>query len=91
MQKESKNDWFNRLVARIRQAINKVNKYIAENKKIATNLSNKPSSQWFESLEKVYDLDISVRKVNKNVKRANKKDSHMTVFLWRHHPDLNWG
>ena len=41
--------------------------------------------------EKVYDSDIIIRKVNENVKTANKKDSHMTVFLWRHHPDLNWG
>lgn len=22
---------------------------------------------------------------------TTKKDSHTTVFLWRHHPDLNWG
>ena len=90
MQKESKKDWFNRLVARIRQAMDKVNKYVTENKK-ATNLSNKSSSQWLEPLEKVYDFDIIVRKVNESVNRANKKDSHMTVFLWRHHPDLNWG
>ena len=80
----------NRLVARIRQAIDKVKKHIAENKK-ATNLSNKSSSQWLEPLEKVYDFDIIVRKVNESVNRANKKDSHLTVFLWRHHPDLNWG
>ena len=90
MQKESKKDWFNRLVARIRQAMDKVKKYVAENKK-ATNSSNKSSSQWLEPLEKVYDFDIIVRKDNENVKSANKKDSHMTVFLWRHHPDLNWG
>lgn len=90
MQKESKKDWFNRLVARIMQAMDKVKKYVVENKK-ATNLSNKSSSQWLEPLEKVYDFDIIIRKVNVTVKRANKKDSHMTVFLWRHHPDLNWG
>lgn len=90
MQKESKKDWFNRLVARIMQAMDKVKKYVVKNKK-ATNLSNKSSSQWLEPLEKVYDFDIIIRKVNVTVKRANKKDSHMTVFLWRHHPDLNWG
>lgn len=61
------------------------------NKEKVTNLSNKSSTQWLESLEKVYDSDIIIRKFNENVKRANKKDSHMTVFLWRHHPDLNWG
>ena len=33
MQKESKNDWLNRLVARIRQAMDKVKKYVTENKK----------------------------------------------------------
>ena len=27
---------------------------------------------------------------NKFIK-LKKKDSHTTVFLWRHHPDLNWG
>ena len=90
MQKESKKDWFKCLVARIRQAIYKVKKYVTKNKK-TTNLSNKSSSQWLESPEKVYDFDIIVRKVNESVNRANKKDSHMTVFLWRHHPDLNWG
>lgn len=36
MQKESKKDWFNRLVAHIRQAMDKVKKYVTENKK-ATN------------------------------------------------------
>lgn len=90
MQKESKKDWFNRLVASIRLAMDKVKKYVTKNKK-ATNSSNKSSTQWLESLEKVYDFDIIVRKDNENVKRAKKKDSHMTVFLWRHHPDLNWG
>ena len=90
MQKESKKDRFKRLVARIRQAMDKVKKYVAENKK-ATNSSNKSSSQWLESLEKVYDFDIIICKVNESVKRSNEKDSHMTVFLWRHHPDLNWG
>ena len=38
MQKESKNDWLNRLVASIRQAMDKVKKYVVENKKIATKL-----------------------------------------------------
>ena len=90
MQKESKNDWFNRLVARIRQAMDKVKKYVTKNKK-ATNSSNKSSTQWLESLEKVYDSSTIISKVNESVKRANKKDGHMTVFLWRHHPDLNWG
>lgn len=66
-------------------------KVLYVNKEKATNLSNKSSTQWLESLEKVYDFDIIVRKDNENVKSANKKDSHMTVFLWRHHPDLNWG
>lgn len=66
-------------------------KVLYVNKEKATNLSNKSSSQWLEPLEKVYDFDIIVRKDNENVKRAKKKDSHMTVFLWRHHPDLNWG
>lgn len=61
------------------------------NKEKATNLSNKSSSQWLEPLEKVYDSDTIISKVNESVKIANKKDSHMTVFLWRHHPDLNWG
>lgn len=70
--------------------MDKVKKYVTKNKK-ATNSSNKSSTQWLESLEKVYDFDIIVRKVNESVKRANKKDSQMTVFLWRHHPDLNWG
>lgn len=90
MKKESKKDCFNRLVASIRQVKDKVKKYVAENKK-ATNLSNKSSSQWLESLEKIYDFGTIIRKVNESVKSANKKDSHMTVFLWRHHPDLNWG
>lgn len=70
--------------------MDKVKKYVTENKK-ATNLSNKSSSQWLEPPEKVYDFGIIIRKVNESVNRANKKDSHMTVFLWRHHPDLNWG
>ncbi|WP_294772595.1 hypothetical protein [uncultured Eubacterium sp.] len=66
-------------------------KVLYVNKEKATNLSNKSSSQWLEPLEKVYDFDIIIRKVKESVKRVNKKDSHMTVFLWRHHPDLNWG
>ncbi|MFR2095760.1 hypothetical protein [Eubacterium sp.] len=33
MQKESKKDWRNRLAARIRQAMEKVKKYVTENKK----------------------------------------------------------
>lgn len=33
MQKESKKDWFNSLVARIRQAKDKIKKYVTENKK----------------------------------------------------------
>ena len=66
-------------------------KVLFVNKEKVTNLSNKSSTQWLESLEKVYDFDIIIRKVNESVNRTNKKDSHMTVFLWRHHPDLNWG
>lgn len=52
--------------------MDKVKKYVTKNKK-ATNLSNKSSSQWLESLEKVYDFDIIICKVKESVKRANKK------------------
>lgn len=69
----------------------KIKKVLYANKEIATNLSKRSSTPWLELLEKVYDFDIIIRKVNENFKRANKKDSHTTVFLWRHHPDLNWG
>lgn len=57
----------------------KENKVLYVNKEKATNLSNKSSSQWLEPLEKVYDFDTIIRKVNENVNRKNENSQDENV------------
>ena len=51
------------------------NKVLYIDKEKATNLSNKSSAQWLESLEKVYDFDTIIRKVNEKVNSKVSKIS----------------
>lgn len=55
------------------------NKVLYINKEKATNLSKKSSTSWLEPLEKVYDFDTIIRKVNENVNRKNENSQDEKV------------
>lgn len=85
--------------------MDKVNKYVAKIKKATKlvgqiGLFDPKKGLPIELQQSGYIGSVTYKNQNVNIQGKpfsaentikNKKDSRMTVFLWRHHPDLNWG